>query len=99
KNSDNRTLPLDLASLPVFPEHWWKTRDFASGAGFEIPPGSGPYRISHVDPGRTVTFERDPDWWGKDLPVSRGLYNFDTLTVNYYGDTEIARQLLQAGTF
>ncbi|RMO70642.1 Extracellular solute-binding protein, partial [Pseudomonas syringae pv. aptata] len=99
KQSDNRTLPLDLASLPVFPEHWWKTRDFASGAGFEIPPGSGPYRISHVDPGRTVTFERDPDWWGKDLPVSRGLYNFDTLTVNYYGDTEIARQLLQAGTF
>ncbi|MFH7397080.1 ABC transporter substrate-binding protein, partial [Pseudomonas syringae pv. tagetis] len=52
-----------------------------------------------VDAGRSVVFERDNDWWGKDLPVSRGLYNFDTLTVNYYGDTEIARQLLQAGAF
>ncbi|EPN17960.1 family 5 extracellular solute-binding protein, partial [Pseudomonas syringae pv. actinidiae ICMP 18804] len=48
---------------------------------------------------RSVAFERVKDWWGKDLPVSRGLYNFDSLTVNYYGDTEIARQLLQAGTF
>ncbi|EGH26876.1 peptide ABC transporter periplasmic peptide-binding protein, partial [Pseudomonas amygdali pv. mori str. 301020] len=36
-----------------------------------------------VDPGRNITFQRDPGWWGKDLPVSKGLYNFDTLTVNY----------------
>lgn len=99
KNSDNRTLPLDLASLPVFPEHWWKTRDFASGAGFEIPPGSGPYRISNVDPGRTATFERDPDWWGKDLPVSKGLYNFDRFSIEYFGDTDVARTVLKGGAY
>jgi microcin C transport system substrate-binding protein len=99
KHNENRTLALDIASLPVFPEHWWKTRDFASGAGFEIPPGSGPYRIKHVDPGRTITFERDADWWAKDLPVTRGLYNFDTFSIEYFGDIDVARQVLKAGAY
>jgi microcin C transport system substrate-binding protein len=99
KNNENRTLALDIASLPVFPEHWWKSRDFAGGAGFEVPPGSGPYRISHVDPGRTITFQRDPDWWGKDLPVSRGLHNFDTFSIEYFGDIDVARQVLKAGAY
>ncbi|MCU1773071.1 extracellular solute-binding protein [Pseudomonas sp. 13B_3.2_Bac1] len=99
KNNLNRTLALDLATLRVVPEHWWQTRDFANGGGFEPPLGSGPYRVSKVDAGRSISFQRDPDWWGKDLPVSRGMYNFDTLTVNFYGDTDVARQLLQAGAF
>ena len=99
KNNLNRTLALDLATMRVVPEHWWKTRDFANGGGFEPPLGSGPYRVSKVDAGRSISFQRDPDWWGKELPVSRGMYNFDTLTVNFYGDTDVARQLLQAGAF
>ncbi|MBX8548241.1 extracellular solute-binding protein [Pseudomonas cichorii] len=99
KNNDSRTLPLDLASLPVLPEHWWKTRDFAGGAGFEVPPGSGPYRISHVDPGRSITFERDPNWWGKNLPVNRGMYNFDRFSIEYFGDTDVARQVLKGGAY
>lgn len=99
KNNLNRTLALDIASLHILPRHWWKTRDFANGGGFEPPLGNGPYRVARVDAGRSVVFERVKDWWGKDLPVSRGLYNFDSLTVNFYGDVEIARQLLQAGTF
>ncbi|MGV8859979.1 MAG: extracellular solute-binding protein [Pseudomonas sp.] len=99
KNNDNRTLPLDLASLPVFPEHWWKTRDFANGGGFEIPLGSGPYKVSKVDAGRSITFERDPNWWGKDLPVSRGFYNFDQFSVEYFGDIDVARQVLRGGAY
>ncbi|MFS2158822.1 extracellular solute-binding protein [Pseudomonas sp. Pseusp122] len=99
KNSENRTLPLDLASLPVFPEHWWKSRDFAGGGGFEIPLGSGPYKVAKVDPGRTITFTRDPDWWGKDLPVNRGFYNFNEFSVEYFGDTDVARQLLKGGAY
>ncbi len=99
KNNLNRTLPLDLASMRVLPEHWWKTRDLTKGGGFEAPLGSGPYKVSKVDAGRSISFERDKDWWGKDLPVSRGLYNFDTLTVNFYGDIEVARQLIQASAF
>lgn len=99
KSNLNRTLPLDLASMRVLPEHYWKDHDFAGGGGFTPPLGSGPYRISRVDPGRSITFERVKDWWAKDLPVSRGMYNFDTLTVNFYADTEVARQLLQAQAF
>ena len=99
KSNESRTLPLDLASLPVFPEHWWKDRDFANGGGFEIPVGSGPYRIGKVDPGRSITFERNPDWWGKDLPVNRGQYNFDHFSVEYFGDTDVARQVLRGGGY
>jgi len=99
KSNESRTLPLDLASLPVFPEHYWKDKDFANGGGFDIPPGSGPYRIGKVDPGRSITFERDPNWWAKDLPVNRGLYNFDHFSVEYFGDTDVARQVLLGGGY
>ncbi len=99
KNNENRTLPLDIATLPVFPEHWWKTRDFANGGGYEPPLGSGPYKVGKVDSGRSITFERNPDWWGKDLPVSRGLYNFDHFSIEYFGDTDVARQVLRGGAY
>lgn len=99
KSSESRTLPLDLTSLPVFPEHWWKSRDFAGGGGFEIPVGSGPYKVAKVDPGRSITFARDPDWWARDLPVNRGSYNFDTFSVEYFGDIDVARQVLKGGAY
>ncbi len=99
KNNENRTLALDIATLPVFPEHWCKTRDFANGGGYEAPLGSGPYRVSKVDSGRSISFQRNPDWWGKDLPVSRGLYNFDRFSIEYFGDTDVARQVLRGGAY
>ncbi|TDV67531.1 extracellular solute-binding protein [Pseudomonas sp. LP_7_YM] len=99
KSNENRTLALDLASLPVLPEHYWNGKDFANGGGFEIPVGSGPYRIGKVDPGRSITFERDPDWWARDLPVNRGMYNFDHFSVEYFGDTDVARQVLRGGGY
>ncbi|PRA45771.1 MULTISPECIES: extracellular solute-binding protein [Pseudomonas] len=99
KNNENRTLALDIATLPVFPEHWWKTRDFANGGGYEAPLGSGPYRVSKVDSGRSISFQRNPDWWGKDLPVSRGLHNFDRFSIEYFGDTDVARQVLRGGAY
>ena len=99
KNADSRTLPLDLASLPVLPEHWWKTRDFANGGGFEAPLGSGPYSIDKIDNGRSITFKRNPDWWGKDLPEARGMYNFDRFSIEYFGDTDVARQVLRGGGY
>ncbi|WP_110973181.1 extracellular solute-binding protein [Pseudomonas huaxiensis] len=99
KTNQNRTLALDLASLPVLPEHWWRDRDFANGGGFEAPLGSGPYRVARIDNGRSITFERDRDWWGKDLAVSRGRYNFDQLRIEYFGDTDVARQVLRGGGY
>jgi microcin C transport system substrate-binding protein len=99
KNADNRTLALDLATLPVLPEHWWKSHDFAAGGGFEAPLGSGPYKVGKIDNGRSITFERDPTWWARDLPVSRGLYNFDHVSVEFFGDIEVARQVLRGGGY
>lgn len=96
KSTADRTLPLDLASLPVLPQHWWQTRKFAKGGGFEAPLGSGPYRISALDNGRSVTFERVKDWWGNGLPINQGLYNFDSVRLEFFGDTDVARQILRA---
>ncbi|MFJ4452918.1 extracellular solute-binding protein [Pseudomonas sp. NPDC089392] len=99
KPNHGRTLALDLASLPVLPEHDWQQRDFANGAGFAKPVGSGPYRIGRIDNGRSITFERDPSWWARDLPANRGRYNFDKLRIEYFGDTEVARQVLKGGGY
>ena len=73
--------------------------DFAGGGGYEAPLGSGPYKVGKVDSGRSITFERDANWWGKDLPVSRGLYNFDHFSIEYFGDTDVARQVLRGGAY
>ncbi|MFJ4347768.1 extracellular solute-binding protein [Pseudomonas sp. NPDC089401] len=99
KQPHGRTLPLDLASLPVMPEHDWSNRDFANGAGFDKPIGSGPYRIGRIDNGRSITFERDPNWWARDLPANRGRYNFEHIRIEYFGDTEVARQVLKGGGY
>lgn len=99
KPGHGHTLALDLASLPVLPEHDWQQRDFANGAGFDKPVGSGPYRIGQIDNGRSITFERDPTWWARDLPASRGRYNFAKLRIEYFGDTEVARQVLKGGGY
>lgn len=99
KQPHGRTLALDLATLPVLPEHDWQQRDFATGAGFGKPLGSGPYRIGKIDNGRSITFERDPHWWANDLPVNRGRYNFERMRIEFFGDTEVARQVLRGGGF
>lgn len=99
KQPHGRTLALDVASLPVLPEHDWQDRDFATGGGFSAPVGSGPYRIGKVDNGRSVTFERDATWWARDLPVNRGRYNFQRIRLEYFGDTEVARQVLKGGGY
>lgn len=99
KQPHGRTLALDLATLPVLPEHDWQQRDFATGAGFGKPLGSGPYCIGKIDNGRSITFERDPNWWAMDLPVNRGRYNFERISIEFFGDTEVARQVLRGGGF
>jgi microcin C transport system substrate-binding protein len=98
KHKDNRELPLILGQIQVLPKHWWVTRDF-SKSSLEPPLGSGPYQIGKVSPGSSVRFERVKDWWAKDLPVSRGLYNFDTIQIDYYRDTQVALEAFKAGQF
>ncbi|MCY1398961.1 Oligopeptide-binding protein AppA precursor [compost metagenome] len=98
KRAGNPLLILRLGELPVLPRHYWKTRDFKATT-FQPPLGSGPYRISEVQPGRRLVFERVKDWWGKDLAVNRGKYNFDRVEVEFYRDSGVAFEAFKAGEF
>ena len=98
KHTNNRELPLILGQLPVLPKHWWASRDFSKG-NLEIPLGSGPYKVTAVNAGRSVRYERVKDYWGKDLPINKGFYNFDKLSTDYYRDNTVALQALKAGAF
>ncbi|MFI8382399.1 extracellular solute-binding protein [Pseudomonas sp. NPDC079086] len=98
KQAGNRELPLIVGQLPVLPKHWWAKRDFSKGS-LDVPLGSGPYKVADVQAGRSIRYERVKDWWGKDLPVNRGFYNFDTLEIDYYRDNTVALEALKAGQF
>ncbi|MCF6780967.1 extracellular solute-binding protein [Stutzerimonas stutzeri] len=98
KHSGNRELPLILGQLPILPKHWWAERDF-SATSMEPPLGSGPYRVDRVQAGRSIRYARVEDYWGKDLAVNRGFYNFDQLVIDYYRDNTVALQAFKAGHF
>jgi microcin C transport system substrate-binding protein len=96
KTSTNRELPLILGQMPVLPKHWWAGRDFDKPLT-DPPLGSGPYRVGHYEFGRTLTMERVPDVWSKDLPVMRGLNNFDRRRTEYFRDGTVALEAFKAG--
>ena len=98
KHTENRELPLILGQLQILPKHWWAERDF-SKTNLEAPLGSGPYRLVRVDAGRSLRYERVDNWWAADLPVSRGLYNFDKIHIDYYRDMSVALEAFKAGQF
>ena len=98
KHTENRELPLILGQLQILPKHWWAERDF-SKTSLEAPLGSGPYRLVRVDAGRSLRYERVDNWWAADLPVSRGLYNFDKIHIDYYRDMSVALEAFKAGQF
>ena len=81
--ANDRELPLILGLMPVLPKH---AIDVATFEETSLKPimGSGPYRITAVNPGASVTFTRNPDYWGRDLPINRGLFNFDEIRFDYY---------------
>ena len=96
KTNTNRDLPLVVGGLPVLPKAWWATRDFSRPLT-ELPMGSGPYRVEGYELGRSVTYVRRDDWWAKDMPTGRGLFNFDRVRVDYYRDQTVAFQAFKAG--
>ncbi|MBV8589661.1 MAG: ABC transporter substrate-binding protein [Acetobacteraceae bacterium] len=96
KSNENRQLPLILGGIPVLPKHFWDGRDFSQP--LTTPPvGSGPYRIAGFEFGRTVVFERDPNWWARDLPTARGTNNFDRVRIEYFRDATVAMEGFKAG--
>ncbi len=91
----NRELPQIVGQIRVMPKHWWtgkdangKPRDIGQGT-LEVPLGSGPYKVKQVNPGRSISFERVPDYWGKDLPVNIGTNNFAEQRYEYFRDSTV----------
>jgi microcin C transport system substrate-binding protein len=80
---NNRELPNILAELPILPKHWWDGKD-TNKATMDIPLGSGPYKIKEAKPGASITLERVKDYWAADLPVNRGINNFDEIQYIYF---------------
>ncbi len=95
---DNRELALITGQLQILPKHYWEKRDFAK-ASLEPPLGSGPYRIKSMEPGRSLTLERDPNYWARNLPVNRGIYNYDEIRYDYYRDQNVEFEAFKAGEF
>lgn len=96
KNADDRELPLIIAMMPVLPEHATDPEKFES-MGFNAFVGSGPYLLESVDPGTRVTLRRREDYWARDLPVHRGLYNFNTITLEFFRDSNTMFEAFKTG--
>ena len=97
-NSDNRELPLIIGQLPIISKAYYQDNDF-NKTTLTPPMGSGPYKVKKLEAGRFITYERDPNYWGKDLPVNLGRYNFGTIHIDYYRDATIAIEALKAGEY
>ena len=81
--TQDRELPLILGLMPILPRHAVNPATFEE-TSMKAPLGSGPYRVSAVNPGVSVTLTRNPEYWGRDLPVNRGLWNFDEIRLDFY---------------
>lgn len=87
-----------LTGISPMPKHYWKDRKF-NATTLEPPLGSGPYRIKEVDPGHKIVYERVENFWGKDLNVNVGFFNFDTIEYIYFLDKNVAIQALKKGIY
>jgi microcin C transport system substrate-binding protein len=94
----NRELPLIIGQLPILPEHFWLDKDF-SKTDLIIPTGSGAYQIKSFKAGKRITYELVNDYWAKELPVNKGLYNFEKMIFDYYRDDGVAFEAFKSGAF
>ncbi|MCP4322978.1 MAG: ABC transporter substrate-binding protein [Alteromonadales bacterium] len=98
KETGNRELPLIISQLPILPEHFWLDKDF-SKTDLIIPLGSGAYQVDSFKAGKRITYQRVSDYWAQDLPVNKGLYNFEKIIVDYYRDDGVAFEAFKSGSF
>jgi peptide/nickel transport system substrate-binding protein len=96
--ANDRELPLILGLMPILPKH---AIDEATFEDTSMTPliGTGPYRVGAVRPGAGITFERNPDYWGRDLPINRGLWNFDEVRFDYFRESNSAFEAFKRGLY
>lgn len=93
-----RDVPLFVAGLPIFSRAYYAKQPFDQST-LEAPLGSGPYKVGRFEAGRFIEFNRVKDWWGADLPVARGMNNFDTIRYEYYRDREVGFEGFTGGNY
>ncbi len=91
----NRELPLIVGQLPIISKAYFTANAFEKTT-LEPPLGSGPYRIESLEPGRSITYRRVENYWAENLPVRRGLHNFDTIRIDYYRDPTVALEAFKS---
>ena len=96
KGNTNLELPLIVGQLPVLPKHYWETKNFEETT-LDIPIGSGPYKIKSFDAGRSIAYELDKNYWGKNIPIKKGTENFGMIKYEYYKDRGIERESFKSG--
>ena len=93
-----RDVPLYVVELPIFSRAYYSAHSFEQSS-LDVPLGSAAYKVGRFEPGRYIEYERVKDWWGADLPVSRGQYNFDVLRYEFYREREAAFQAFTAKNY
>lgn len=94
----NRELHLIAGQMPIFPKKYYERRGWGS-RGLNPPVGSGPYVISDFKEGKSITYSRNPDYWGKDLACRKGMFNFNTITFKYFQDQIVSVEAFKAHSF
>lgn len=94
----DREIPLILGLMPIFPKHVYEKRGFGR-SGFDTPVGSGPYFVEKVEPGSSITYRLDPDYWGANLPVNAGHNNIGRLTYEYFRDANASFEAFKSGVY
>ncbi|MBV8920817.1 extracellular solute-binding protein [Bradyrhizobium sp.] len=96
--ANDRELPLILGLMPILPRHAIDVARFEDTT-LAPPMGSGPYRVGAVKPGASVTLTRDPNYWGRDLPINRGLWNFDEIRLDFYRESNGQFEAFKRGLY
>ena len=96
-STENRELPLIIGQMKILSQKYWE--DKFEDVLLESPVGSGPYKVKDFKAGRTIEFEKVADYWGKDLAVNKGRFNFERITIEYFRDATVALEAFKSGDY